>query len=309
MVGLLDRLRQDDFLVADGAMGTMLMQKGLLPGDCPERVNLEKPKLLEEIAGEYLDAGAEIIQTNTFGASPLKLKMYNLDDRTEEINTNAVRAARKASDGRTFVAASCGPCGRLLKPYGDISPEVVQAQFERQIRALVSEGIDLLCIETMTDLCEASLAIAAAKAVSPTLPVCAMMTFDETPRGFFTIMGVSIEQAATGLAGAGADVIGSNCGNGIERMISIAEEFQKCTTLPIMIRPNAGLPTLEGEALIWPDSPDLMAEKCGALLSLGVNIIGGCCGTTPGHIAAIKKRATEFRKSSGLRKSPRRENP
>jgi len=296
MVGLLDRLKRDDFLVADGAMGTMLMQKGLLPGDCPEKINLENPELLEEIAREYIDAGAEIIQTNTFGASPLKLKLYNLDDRTEEININAVRAARKAADGKAFVAASCGPCGQLLKPYGDISPEVVQAQFERQIKALVSGGIDLLCIETITDLNEAILAISAAKSVSPLLPVCAMMTFDATPRGFFTIMGVSIEQAATGLAKAGADIIGSNCGNGIERMIEIAIKLKTYTKLPITIRPNAGLPVLEGEVLTWPDSPELLAEKCDAMLTVGVNIIGGCCGTTPTHIAAIKKRSIEFRK-------------
>jgi 5-methyltetrahydrofolate--homocysteine methyltransferase len=308
MVGLLDRLRQGKFLVADGAMGTMLMQKGLLPGDCPERINLENPELLEEISREYIEAGAEIIQTNTFGASPLKLKLYDLDDRTEEININAVRAARKASNRKAFVAASCGPCGQLLKPYGDFSPEVVQAQFERQIKALVSEGIDLLCIETMTDLNEAILAIAAAKSVSPKLPVCAMMTFDETPRGFFTIMGVSVEQAAIGLAKDGADIIGSNCGNGIEKMIEIAKELKTYTNLPIMIRPNAGLPALEGEALIWPDSPERMAERCDALLTLGVNIIGGCCGTTPTHIAEMKKRSIEFRKNSRDWKSTRKDN-
>lgn len=289
-------MRLGNFLVADGAMGTMLIQKGLKPGDCPEKINLENPELLEEIAREYLDAGAEIIQTNTFGASPLKLRLYNLDDKTEDININAVRAARKASNGKALIAASCGPCGRLLKPYGDISHEVIRAQFERQIKALVSEGIDLLCIETMTDLNEARLAIEAAKSVSPSLPVSAMMTFDATPRGFFTIMGVSIEQAATGLAKAGADIIGSNCGNGIEKMIEIARELKTYTKLPTMIRPNAGLPALDGEMPVYPETPEFMAEKCGQLLSLGVNIIGGCCGTTPAHTAEIKRRSIEFMK-------------
>jgi len=296
MIGLLDRLRQDNLLIADGAMGTMLIQKGLKPGDCPERINLENPDILEEIAREYLGAGAEIIQTNTFGASPLKLEPYNLEDKTEQINISAVRAARKASAGKAYIAASCGPCGRLLRPYGDVSPEIVQAQFERQIMALVSEGIDMLCIETMTDINEAALAISAAKSISPSMPVSAMMTFDATPRGFFTIMGVSIEQAATNLAKAGADIIGSNCGSGIEKMIEIAKELKIYTRLPIMIRPNAGLPILDGDVPVYPDTPELMAEKCDQLLALGVSIIGGCCGTTPKHIAAIKKRSIEFRK-------------
>jgi 5-methyltetrahydrofolate--homocysteine methyltransferase len=296
MIGLLDRLKQNSVLVADGAMGTMLIQKGLKPGDCPERINIEKPELLVEIAREYFDAGAEIIQSNTFGASPLKLALYNLDDKTEQININAVRAVRKAVNGQAYIAASCGPCGRLLQPYGDISPEVVLGQFERQSRALVSEGIDLLCIETMTDINEATIAISAAKSVTPLLPIAAMMTFDPTPRGFFTIMGVSIKQAVTDLAKAGADIIGSNCGNGIEKIIEIAKEFKSYTSLPIIVRPNAGLPVLNGEIPVYPDSPEFMAAKCDDLLALGVNIIGGCCGTTPEHIAEIKKRVSAFRK-------------
>jgi len=296
MVGILERLKRDNFLLADGAMGTMLIQKGLRAGDCPERMNLEDPSLLEEIAAEYIEAGAEIIQTNTFGASPLKLELYDLNDKTEQININAVRAARNAANGKAFVAASCGPSGRLLEPFGDISSEAMKAQFQRQIEALVSAGIDLLCIETMTDLNEATLAISAAKSISPQLPVCAMMTFDATSRGFFTIMGVSVEKAAKGLAGAGADIIGSNCGNGIDNMIEIAGKFKNCTALPIIIRPNAGLPILEDETAIYPDTPDYMAEKCHELLKLGVNVIGGCCGTTPGHIAAIKSAVDEYRR-------------
>ena len=296
MTGLLDRLRQDNLLIADGAMGTMLFQKGLKPGECPERINLENPEILVEIARAYIDAGAEMVQTNTFGASPLKLELYDLDDQTEKININAVRAARKASAGKAYIAASCGPCGRLLIPYGDVSPETVQAQFERQIMALISEGIDMLCIETMTDINEAVLAISAAKSISPSMPVSAMMTFDATPRGFFTIMGVSIKQAAINLAKAGADIVGSNCGTGIEQMIEIARELKTYTNLPIMTRPNAGLPFLDGDNPIYPDTPELMAGKCDQLLALGVSIIGGCCGTTPKHIAAIKKRSIEFGK-------------
>ena len=221
---LINHLGEGSVLVADGAMGTMLIQKGLKAGECPENVNLENPGLLQEIASEYVNAGAEIIQTNTFGASPLKLALYDLENRTEEINIAAIKAARKASAGRALIAASCGPCGRLLEPYGDASWDAVRAGFERQMKALASEGIDMICVETMTDLNEARLAITAAKALLPSIPVCAMMTFDITPRGIFTIMGVTVEQAAKGLAKAGADIIGSNCGNGIKNMIMVAQE-------------------------------------------------------------------------------------
>jgi len=295
MAALLDRLHERKVLVADGAMGTMLFQRGLSPGECPERINLEHPEILEEIARLYVEAGAEIIQTNTFGGSPLKLAMYHLDDKTEEINVAAVRAARKGARGRAFVAASCGPCARLLKPYGDTDPAEVQAGFERQISALVSERIDMISVETMTDLHEAVLAVRAVKAVAPSIPVSATMTFDSTPRGFYTIMGVTVEQAAKGLADAGADIIGSNCGNGIENMIGIAAEFRKYSNLPILIRPNAGLPRMTEGVLIYPESPQFMAEKCREMLQLGVRIIGGCCGTTPEHIRAFRSEVERYR--------------
>ncbi len=297
MRALLDRIKENDVLVADGATGTMLFGRGLKAGECPERMNLERPEILEEIARLYLEAGADIIHTNTFGGSPLKLSQYSLDAKTEEININAVRAARKAVGERAYVSASCGPCGQLLKPYGDVSPESVSAGFERQLCAVVTEGIDLICIETMTDLAEAKLAIEAAKSISPMTPVCATMTFDPTPKGFFTIMGVSIQRAAKGLADAGADIIGSNCGNGINDMIKIAAEFRKHTTLPLIIQSNAGLPVMRDDLPIYPETPQYMAENCRKLLECGVNIIGGCCGTTPAHIAAIRNVVNEFNKS------------
>ena len=240
MPDFLEILRRRKVILSDGAMGTMLFERGLKPGDCPERMNLEDPAMLEEIANLYLRAGAEIIQTNTFGASPLKLKPHDLDDRTEKITISAVKIAKRAAKEKAFVAASCGPCGSLLKPYGDTEPEEIREGFERQIRAQISAGADIIAIETMTDLIEAELAVKAAKAVSSSIPVSACMTFDSTPKGFFTIMGVTISQAATRLADAGADIIGSNCGNGIENMIRVAEEFKRVSNLPILIRSNAG---------------------------------------------------------------------
>lgn len=289
MLPLSDRLKQSGVLIADGAMGTMLFQRGLKPGECPERMNLEHPEILEEIARLYLDAGAEIIQTNTFGGSPLKLAMYSLDAKTEEINARAVQAVRKVVDDKAYVSTSCGPTGKLLEPFGDTKPEQVFEAFQRQLKVVIGEGVDLICIETMTDLTEATLAIKAARSISTSIPICATMTFDPTPRGFYTIMGTNIEQAVKGLTEAGATVIGSNCGNGMENMIKIAKEFKKHTTLPIIIQSNAGLPVMKNGVLTYPETPDFMANKSKELVEAGVKIIGGCCGTTPEHIEAIGK--------------------
>jgi len=287
MKDLLKRLKNGEIFIADGAMGTMLMACGLKPGDVPESFNLTQPEILEKIASLYLDAGAEIIQTNTFGASPLKLSFYSLDGKTEEINRNAVLAVRKVVGERAYISASCGPSGRLLKPYGDTEPEDVYSSFERQLNTLIHSGVDIICIETMTDLTEATLAIKAAKTVSPPTPVMATMTFDPTPRGFYTVMGINIEQAAKGLETAGADIIGSNCGNGIENMIKIAIEFRQKSRLPLIIQSNAGLPVIKRNTTVYPETPEFMAEKAKELVSIGVSIIGGCCGTTPEHIRAL----------------------
>ena len=297
MQPLSDRLKQSGVLLADGAMGTMLFRRGLLPGDCPEKLNLERPEIIEEIAGLYVRAGAEIIQTNTFGGSPLKLEPYGLDGQTEEINIRALQCVRGVVGDRAYVSGACGPSGKIREPYGDTSPEAVFESFKRQMQALIAGGIDMICIATMTDLAEATLAIKAARSISSEVPICATMTFDSTPRGFYTVMGTNIEQAAKGLTEAGADIIGSNCGNGIQNMIAIARQFKRHSTLPIIIQSNAGIPTLVNGVLAYPESPEFMADKALELLRLGVKIIGGCCGTTPGHIAAMKKAVEEFTKS------------
>lgn len=289
LVTLTDRLQQPGVIIADGAMGTMLFEKGLKPGDCPERINLEAPEILEEIARSYFEAGAEIIQTNTFGGSPLKLAMYGLEKEMEKINTRAIDAVRHIVGNKAFVSVSCGPCGKILEPYGDTRADIVFDSFRRQLNAMIAQGVDMICIETMTDLAEATLAIRAAKSVSSSIPVCATMTFDPTPKGFRTVMGTTIEQAVQGLTVAGADMIGSNCGNGILNMVRIAEEFVKHSTLPVIIQSNAGLPEIKGGRSIYPETPEFMAEQSKKLIAIGVKIIGGCCGTTPEHINAIRK--------------------
>ena len=296
MENLLKRLRRGDVLVADGAMGTMLMRRGFKPNECLESINLSEPEILQEIAGEYLNAGAEIIQTNSFGASPLKLELFSLADKAEEINRKAVEAVRKAVGKAAYVSGSCGPTGKLLIPYGDTAPDQVYESARRQMSALINAGVDVICVETMTDITEATLFVKAAKSVSPSLPVIATMTFDRTPKGFFTIMGVTIERAIEELTRAGADIIGSNCGHGIEMMIKIAREFKIRTTLPVIIQSNAGLPEIIDGAPVWAESPEFMADKARQLLDLGVSIIGGCCGTTPEHIRAIRNMVDAARR-------------
>lgn len=286
---MLKKLSDGKPLVSDGAMGTLLFEQGLKPGDCPESMNLEKPEVLGEIARAYLEAGAEVVHTNTFGGSSLKLASYSLESKIREINESGIEEVRKAATDRAIVSASCGPTGRVLKPYGDAEPEAVYDSFERQLDLVISAGVDAVTVETMTDLTEATLAVKAAKAISPSTPVMATMTFDSTPRGFFTIMGVSIEKAAQGLEEAGADVVGSNCGNGIEKMVEIARELRKVSNLPILIQANAGLPELRDGEAVYPESPEFMAEKAKALVDLGVAIIGGCCGTTPAHTRALRQ--------------------
>ena len=289
MENILERLRQGDVIVGDGALGTMLMQRGLKHGDPPEAYNLTKPQVLVEIASLYLDAGAEIVTTNTFGASPLRLQQFFLDKETETINRNAVKAVRRAVQDRAYVSGSVGPSARILKPLGDTEPEEVFSSFQRQIRALLAAGIDLVCIETMMDAAEAVLAIKAARSLDPKVPVMATMTFNKTPRGFLTLMGTSLENASAELEKAGADIVGSNCGDGMDKMVGIAREFRKHARVPVAIQGNAGLPVTEGTSLVYPETPEFVAEKAAEILQLGVQIIGGCCGTRPEHIKAIRK--------------------
>lgn len=290
MLPFLERVESGPVLIADGAMGSFLMERGLQPGECPESFNLRMPEVLREIAGLYLDAGAEVVQTNTFGGSPIKLAAYGLGDRTEEINRTAVRAVRDAVGDRAYVSGSCGPSGQTLRPYGDAEPSDVRDGFRRQMAALVEAGVDVLCIETMIDLAEAKLAVEAARSVSPSIPVMATMTFDSTPRGFFTIMGNDVASAAKDLVEAGADLVGSNCGNGVENMIAIAREFRARTDAPMLIQSNAGLPTMKDGRVTYDETPEFMAEKALGLLDLGVEVVGGCCGTTPEHTRALRSR-------------------
>ena len=289
MEQLLARIATGPTIVGDGALGTMLMGRGLRVQDCLESAVLSRPELVREIAALYLDAGSEVLTTDTFGASPLKLEAYGLSDRCEEINRRAVELLRGVAGDRAWIAGSVGPTGRILTPYGDTEPAEVAASFERQVGALAEAGADLIIVETMIDLAEARLAVDAAKRLAAAIPVVATMTFDATPRGFFTTMGTTIAQAAAGLADAGADLVGSNCGNGIARMVEIARELARHTRLPIAIQANAGLPEYREGRVVYPETPEEFAAGARELLALGVRLIGGCCGSGPEHIRAIRR--------------------
>ncbi len=286
---IITHLSQGNILVADGAMGTMLFQRGLAAGECPELLNRDSPDVLQEIAREYLNAGAQIIQTNTFGGSALKLADYGLADQCSELNRLAVQHVRTAVGERAFVSGSCGPAGKLLEPYGDISPEIMRDSYRCQIEALLAGGVDMICIETMMDLREALLAVEVARAVDPDIPVMATMVFNRTAAGFKTMMGDPIAVAVSSLESAGADIVGSNCGNGIAVMLEIAWEIVACARLPVIIQSNAGLPEINGSNLKYNESPQYFAEIVPRMIEAGVAIIGGCCGTTPDHIRSIRR--------------------
>ncbi len=288
MKSIIDRISAGDALVCDGATGTLLFEMGLQHGESPESLALSHPDLLETLAKQYLAAGADIIEACTFGASPLKLSKHGLEELADQINREAVGAVRTAVGDKAYVGASVGPTGKILQPYGDVSETRVYDSYRQQMEALVAAGIDCVLVETMLDINEASLAIRAAKDVSPSIPVTATMTFEATPRGFYTIMGVDVAAAVTGLVEAGADVIGSNCGNGIDTMVEIARAFRNTTDHPLIIQSNAGLPEIEDAKVVYRESPAFMAERVEELLEIGVSIVGGCCGTTPEHIRAFR---------------------
>jgi 5-methyltetrahydrofolate--homocysteine methyltransferase len=293
--GLLARLGRGDVLVGDGAWGTLLMQRGLAPGQPPEWFALEKPETIEEVARLYVEAGADLVTTDTFGGTSFRLKLHGLDGERERINRQAVEAVRRAVAGRALVSASVGPSGQLLEPYGDTPPDAVEAAFAEQVAALAAAGADVLCVETMGDLTEATRAVKAAKTVAPGVPVMATMTFEPTPRGYFTVMGVSVEKAAAGLEAAGADVVGSNCGTGIADMVEIARRMVRATRLPVLVQPNAGLPESRQGEVVYRETPEAFTARVPELLEMGVAIVGGCCGTTPDHTRAIRRAVDAWR--------------
>jgi 5-methyltetrahydrofolate--homocysteine methyltransferase len=285
---MLERLARGEVLISDGATGTYLQNHGLEPGGCGEEFNATRPELIVQMARDYFDAGSDMVLTNSFGANPFMLRKYGHGDRVREFNRLAAEHARAAAPPGGFVAGSVGPTGEFLEPLGDVTEAEMYDGFVEQVTALEEGGADAIVIETMTAMDEASLAIKAAKE-STGLVVIATMTFDKGPRGYFTMMGVDPTAAVKGLTEAGVDVLGANCGNGIDRMVEIAREMRAATDGYLLVHSNAGIPAIAGGEIVYPETPEYMAKRFKVLADLGINIFGGCCGTTPAHIRALSE--------------------
>jgi len=273
-------------LILDGAMGTMLQERGLRPGQSPEELNLTMPEVVASVHREYVDAGADIIITNTFGGTRFKLEHYGLEDRLTEINARAVEIARKEAVDRAYVGASLGPTGQFVEPLGEVPFDEMKDAFVRQARAVVDAGADLISLETFLDIKECRAALIGIREVSATIPVIAMLTFDDNGR---SVLGTSPEAAAITLTAAGADIVGSNCGLGVDGIFDILCRMRGVTGLPLISQANAGLPLLIDGKTVFPGTPEEMTAYHDRLIELGVRVIGGCCGTTPAHIRAMKE--------------------
>ena len=281
-------LKTGKVLVSDGAWGTFLHKKGLKPGECPEHWCLTNFDDVRDVANSYITAGADMVETNSFGGTSYKLEHYGLAEQAAEINEAAARASREEAGADKWVIASVGPTGKMLL-LEDVTEKEMYDAFKEQVVALEKGGANAICIETMSDIMEATIAIRAAKE-NTKLEVICTFTFEKSVRGDYrTMMGVSPTDAANAAADAGADIIGTNCGNGAERMIEIVKEIKAAVPKAyILVHANAGLPENINGRDVFPETPEDMAKYIPALVGAGANIIGGCCGTTPDHIRAIK---------------------
>ena len=280
----LDRLSDPGVLIADGATGTMLQAAGLPAGDAPERWNLENPEAIRDLHRSYVDAGADLMLTNTFGGSRVRLQRADLAGKTAEINRAAAQLAREVAGDQAFVMGDLGPTGEMLAPLGTLTTEDAVAAFAEQAGALAEGGADAILIETMSDLNEAKAAVEGAMQATD-LPVLVTMSFDTKGR---TMMGVKPEQAAEALWTLDVAVIGANCGRTLSETLDAIRAMREAVPEAVlMAKPNAGLPHAEDGVLVYDVTPDVMANYALKFAALGVKIFGGCCGSTPAHIRAV----------------------
>ena len=277
-------------LLGDGAMGTQLQQAGLEAGGCGEAWNVDAPEKVAAIQKLYADAGSDCLITNTFGANRFTLSRHGLEARARELNRAGAQVARGVMGPDRYVLGDIGPSGTILEPLGDTAYDDLLAAFTEQAQALAEGGVDAIIIETMTALEELECAIAAARTTG--LPVIGSLAYDKLKSGGFrTMMGVAPEQAAEAMEKAGVTILAANCGTGIDinDYATIVATYRARSQKPVMAQPNAGMPELDDDRVIYKETPEMMAEGVWGLVRAGANIVGGCCGTTPGHIRLFRQ--------------------
>jgi len=286
---LIERIGSRKILILDGATGSELIARGLVAGECPELWNISHPETIKDVSASYFAAGSDAVLTNTFGGSLLKLRAYNLESQTYELNFWGARNAISVKPEGKFIIGSIGPSGLMLEPFGDITNQEMTDSFAVQVKAMADAGVDGFMLETFTDLEEIKCAINAVKENSD-LPFFASMTFSNTPEGHRTMMGVSVKDFVESMQAENALLVGSNCGNGILKMIDLAKEFRSVSaTVNLLLKANAGEPHLHDGRICYSESPELFATNLTELLAISPSAVGGCCGTNPEHIRRIKE--------------------
>ena len=287
---LIEKLISNGPVVTDGAWGTQMQARGLPSGECPDGWNLSHPEAVEEIPRAYVEAGSQVVLTNTFRGNRIALAGAGLADRVDELNRSGAAISKRAAGDRAAVFGSIGPSGKMLC-MGEIPHDELRDVFSQQANALAGGGADAIVVETMGDLDEAILAVEAAKATG--LPVVGCMCFDSGAELDRTMMGVTPEQAASGLVAAGADVVGANCGQGIEGYVAIGRRLAAACMLPVWIKANAGIPKVVGTETVYETTPEQFSARASDLAAAGVSFIGGCCGTSPEFIAALRRELAQ----------------
>jgi 5-methyltetrahydrofolate--homocysteine methyltransferase len=288
MSGFLERLAGRRCVLLDDGLGSMLISRGLQPGSPPESWNLARPDDVTAVHVAYVRAGSDAVHANTFGANPVRLARFGLEDRLEEINVEGVRLAR--ASGAAFVIGDVGPTGEHLPPVGHGSIEAWRSAYERQGRVLALAGVDAIHVETMSDRREAMVALEALLEVAPGVPVMVSLTFEKKPRGFFTMFGDRPIEALTALATAGAGAVGANCSIPSPMMRELGSDLLRTCTFPLVLQPNAGRPEQGADGVRYLQDPLEFAADMSALVEAGACAVGGCCGTDPRFIHELRRR-------------------